>query len=357
MIALECEGIVSKVQPGADRVRPGGRPFARGALYHLLTNRTYRGEVVHRGEVYPGEQEAIVPQELWGQVQAQLGGNGVERRLGVNARDPSLLVGRIRDGEGRRMTPSHAVKGSLRYRYYVSVDEQGDARTGRACRVAAGDIETAIVSGLKALLDDQPGLIELLGPSVADAGAASAISVAARLLRTSLDAMPTSALRDVVEAIGLSVIVGDEGLNVTFSLDALARRLGIDAHGPVPGGDGRRPLPVSSTIIRRGHELRLTVAAAPTGPIHRDGRLITLLLKAEEARRQLFDGPTGAGAGAPIYSDKHLARMARLAFLAPDIVAAILDGRQPKMLTARRLLRTAELPLAWSEQRRMFGFA
>ena len=253
--------------------------------------------------------------------------------------------------------PSHAVKGSLRYRYYVSVDAQGEERSRRARRVAAGDIETAIVDGLKALLDDQPGLIEQLGAIVADAGAASAISVAARLLRSSLDEMPKSGLRDVVETIGLQVVVGDEGVNVTFSLDALARRLGIDAHGLVPGNDGRRALPVGSSIIWRGHELRLIVAATPVGPIQRDGRLITLLLKAEEARRRLLDGPTGGEPDAPIYSDKHLARMVRFSLLAPDIVAAILDGRQPKMLTARRLLRTAELPLAWPDQRRMFGLA
>lgn len=99
------------------------------------------------------------------------------------------------------------------------------------------------------------------------------------------------------------------------------------------------------------------VPATPTGPIQRDGRLIALLLKAEEARRQLLDRPGDGEAGSASYSDKHLARMARLAFLAPDIAAAILEGRQPKVLTARRLLRAAELPLAWSVQRRMFGFA
>ena len=81
------------------------------------------------------------------------------------------------------MTPSHAAKGSLRYRYYVSVDEQGDQRSRHARRIAAGDIESDIVTGLKALLDDQPALIELLGAVVAGAEAASAITVAARLLR------------------------------------------------------------------------------------------------------------------------------------------------------------------------------
>lgn len=119
--------------------------------------------------------------------------------------------------------------------------------------------------------------------------------------------------------------------------------------------DLRCSLPVGSAVLRRGHELRLLVAPAASAPV-RDGRLIALILKAHDARRQLFGGAP-IGDQAPIYSDKHLARLARLAFLAPDIVAAILDGSQPPQLTARRMLRAPEVPMLWSEQRRMFGFA
>jgi hypothetical protein len=57
------------------------------------------------------------------------------------------------------------------------------------------------------------------------------------------------------------------------------------------------------------------------------------------------------------YSRRHLARMAKLSFLAPDIIAAILEGKQPVHLTARRLLRMPDLPIRWSEQRQLLGFA
>jgi DNA invertase Pin-like site-specific DNA recombinase len=354
--ALEREGIVSKRQLGSTGSRPGGRPFSRGALYHLLTNRTYRGEVVHRDQVFPGEHEAIVPLALWDEVEARLGSNGLEHRSSVNARDPSLLVGRIRDGEGRRLTPSHAAKGSVRYRYYVSVDDEGEQGSRRPRRIAAGDIEGAVLTGLRALLDDQPALIERLGTMVTDAGSASAIAVAARALQATMTGATTSALRDLVGAIDVAVIVGDDGLDATFSLRALAQRLGIAVQAPRTAYD-RCTLAVGSAMNRRGHELRLIVPAPAAEPAQRDGRLIALLLKAQEARRQLLEAPDDGEGSARTFSDKHLARMARLAFLAPDMVAAILDGRQPKGLTARRLLRAAEVPLAWHEQRRMFGFA
>ena len=51
-----------------------------------------------------------------------------------------------------------------------------------------------------------------------------------------------------------------------------------------------------------------------------------------------------------------IGRMIRLAFLAPDIVEAILAGRQPTHLTVSRLKRLSDLPLSWSDQRRLLGF-
>src|SRR3546814_11519402 len=99
--------------------------------------------------------------------------------------------------------------------------------------------------------------------------------------------------------------------------------------------------------------MRLIVAQHAAAPVQRDGRLIALLIKAHAARKQLIDAEGSIDAS---FSPSHLARMARLAFLAPDIIAAILDGTQPPSLTARRLLRASELPLCWAEQRRRFGF-
>ena len=56
------------------------------------------------------------------------------------------------------------------------------------------------------------------------------------------------------------------------------------------------------------------------------------------------------------YSKRHLWQLLRLSWLAPDIIAAITAGRQPPTLTGRRLLRAADVPLSWKDQRRYFGF-
>jgi site-specific DNA recombinase len=107
---LDGAGIVSKVRTASDGSRYGGRPIARGALYLMLQNRIYRGEIVHKGKSYPGEHEAIVDEALWNSVQAILSENRVDRAIGVAGREGSLLTGILFDAQGGRMSPTHANK-------------------------------------------------------------------------------------------------------------------------------------------------------------------------------------------------------------------------------------------------------
>jgi hypothetical protein len=46
-----------------------------------------------------------------------------------------------------------------------------------------------------------------------------------------------------------------------------------------------------------------------------------------------------------------------MSWLAPDIITAILDGRQPVQLTARHLMRCADIPMEWQQQRHFLGFS
>ena len=69
---LDLLGVVSKRREGAGGFLSGGTPFSRGALYLLLQNRLYRGEIAHKGNVYPGQHQAIVDAELWQIVQDRL---------------------------------------------------------------------------------------------------------------------------------------------------------------------------------------------------------------------------------------------------------------------------------------------
>jgi hypothetical protein len=121
---------------------------------------------------------------------------------------------------------------------------------------------------------------------------------------------------------------------------------------PAAGLNDLVEIDVSASLRRRGHELRLVYATAHDEPAHHDDRLIELLGKGWAAWDELsnsmrIEDPTRRS---------HLCRLARLRFLAPEIVTAILNGRQPVELTARRLLRANDLPVSWPDQRKLLGF-
>jgi site-specific DNA recombinase len=147
---LDRLGLVSKRREGAGGRLAGGQRFSRGALYLMLQNRIYRGEITHQGTAYPGQHKAILDPELWQIVQNKLAVHRQERALAVGAEAPSLLAGLIVDAGGSRMTPTHATKKAKRYRYYVSASLlAGDhPQAQKGMRVPAGDIE-ALVQPIK----------------------------------------------------------------------------------------------------------------------------------------------------------------------------------------------------------------
>ena len=148
----------------------GGKPFSRGALYLMLRNRTYRGEIVHKGQSHPGEHTPIIDQPLWDAVQAQLAGNTTERTSGTRTHQPSLLAGMLFDRGGNRMTPSYAVKKGTRYRYYVSRSLITKDQTERSAglRIPAAKVEQLVTSRVRQSLLDPSGIyqsIRLSDPS------------------------------------------------------------------------------------------------------------------------------------------------------------------------------------------------
>src|SRR5947209_4698011 len=119
MTDLREQGILTKVRSLKTGRTVGGIPFTRGPLAHFLRNRFYIGEVVFKGEVLPGEQSAIIDRDLFDAVQAKLNDQR-KNRTTARAKSASLLIGRIYDDRGNRMTPSHVRKGGIKYRYYLS---------------------------------------------------------------------------------------------------------------------------------------------------------------------------------------------------------------------------------------------
>ena len=117
---LERRKIISKLRLSKNGVRSGGRQFSRGALYELLSNPIYLGEIRHRKERHPGQHQPIVSRELWEKVQRRLCDQAATHRKRPTKTPPSPLAGKLFDEHGEPLYVQGAVKGVRHYRYYVS---------------------------------------------------------------------------------------------------------------------------------------------------------------------------------------------------------------------------------------------
>ena len=149
-ISLDAEGIRPKPRRLANGGSVQAKRFMVGPLAHMLKNRFYVGEVAYRGEVHPGEHEPIVDRAIFASVQAKLAEGSIARTL-KRSQSPHLLTGLIFDDAGHPMSPTHANKNGVRYRYYVSHallhGRTGDA--GSTPRVAAAELEAAVIDALR----------------------------------------------------------------------------------------------------------------------------------------------------------------------------------------------------------------
>jgi hypothetical protein len=137
-----------------------GRPIDKGDIYKLLNNHTYVGDAAHKGNVYSGEHQAIIPRELWDQVHALLSESPRVRANKNRAQSPALLRGLIFGADGRAMSPSHTRRRGRLYRYYVSqtVLKGDDCDSAAIRRVSAAEIEAAVIEQVRELLC-QPEII------------------------------------------------------------------------------------------------------------------------------------------------------------------------------------------------------
>ena len=335
---LAADGYRTKLRPMRNGTSIGGVAFSRGGLFHLLGNCVYVGEVRHKGEIYAGAHDPIIDRELWDQVQHALADKAPARQRRANIQHPSLLAGLVHDGYGRPMTPSHAVKGARRYRYYMtrSVEAGGPA----AWRVPAHDIEKLVIARLCRHLAERPAIASDTSIGQHDDEGAYSEGRAAWLV----SAPDPEQAEWIAEAVA-RIDVHRDRLELTLNAE----------------GDGiRTVLTASAALIRSGRQTRLV----PPGPQPSDGALpdeglIRLVANAHAARKAVAlagDRPIADIASEQGFTVHYFLQLARLGSLAPDIVAAILEGRQPVALTRTRLARTKALPIDWNEQRRMFGF-
>ena len=359
---LARQGIVSKRREGACGMLAGGNHFSRGALYTLLQNRIYRGEIAHRGHVYPGQHEAIVDVDLWQIVQDKLAANRHERSLGSGAETPSLLAGLLVDAHGNRMTPTHAVKRGKRYRYYVSNALITGARSSHATgrRVPAGEIEGLVLDRLRAFFSSEVEVSDALASIDLDASTQRRLLARSVQLSAEWISLPAAELHRITRSILADVRIEDDKILVHLKPRAILSRLADDTGKvQVEAEAGLIRLSITATLRRAGKGIRLVIGNHTTA--EPDDHLVGLLHDAFATREALLSGRDGSIEARAMrlgVSRQHLTSLLRLSYLAPQIVRAIVDEQQMAGLTAARLVSfSKDLPHDWQSQWRYLGFA
>ena len=371
---LDGKGIVSKRRTFEDGRIAGGVSLSRGAIYQILRNRLYRGEIAHRGEVHKGNHEPIVSKDLWDAVQASLTEQS-QRARGSTSQptNGALLAGILFDGAGNRMTPTYSAKGKRRYHYYVSAPMVRGGK-GEGIRVPAQDLEALVRKTIADHLRDPVWLAQLSGDAASrDVRASAALTEAgARLAGAVVADHEKNRERagdrgsdgrdgpDVVRALIDSVTVSRNTVSITLDRAAMVDALiesGARIERTSADDEDAPPLTIDvpAQPLRCGKQVRLIVGDVSTRSRSPDPRLIRLIADAHCWFEDLRSGRATTIAEIAQRDRRqvsHVSRTLALAFLAPDIVEIILEGHQPPTLTVERLnARRQPVPIDWAEQR------
>ena len=370
---LAAAGITAKQHVSTGGNVTGGGQLGRGALYHLLQNRLYRGEISHKGMIHPGQHAAIIDEDLWDKVQGLLSENRIERAVRSDAAAPSLLAGLLRDEDGIPLTPTHANKKGSRYRYYVSHDliagrkgMLGNAEGGQqrrrssARRIPATDLEAIVEGRITELLGDASAMDAIVAPRARDVEERRALVARTRDFAHRWPGLPPSEKIASLHQLVEEIVVTANAVSITIRSDAiLAWARGDAAIHPDAEGE-TLTLSVPATLKRVGMEMRHLIDAPQAHQNRKTDRsLLRLLARAQRFRDLILQGD-GASitelATMSSVTPSYFTRIVRLSFLAPDITKAILDGCQPIGLSALNL-SLATLPKDWSQQQRELGFS
>jgi site-specific DNA recombinase len=358
----ECECPIEK-RLSALGHQSGGATYSRGALYSILRNRTYIGEIRHKENVYPAEHAGIVPRRLWERVQKQLednnNNNNNAHRNGTGVMTPSLLLGLVYDDSGNRFTPTHAFKKGKRYRYYVSqrtIKNPGHRYPGLT-RVPTVELDQLVRSELISYFEAPHRILQSLEANQESADTTARILAAAAEQSKQLKNSSITRVQPLIRRVVSRVVIKTESAHIVLNRVATGQLLLGPSWTSSKCKKSDVWLKIERPFQKIGGQTRVTVSefAAPvTG--RPSSSLIKAIARAWEWRDRLMRGEvTNLASIATLtgFNESYIRRLFPIAFLAPDIVVKILEGRQPATLTLSKFNR--KFPLDWEEQRKALG--
>jgi hypothetical protein len=329
----------------------GGTPFSRGQIYALLRNPIYIGKIRHKTRVWDGQHAPILGETLWDRVQSKLADASARPWGRKGYRDHpgrsrvALLTGKLRDDTGDRLTPTHTRRHGRQIRYYVSNRLISDGTDPGGWRLPAAALEEAVantIAGhLNTLARDHRLCVE------ADLQQSETVKDKVRHLAGQF----TDGAPDRIAALLSDGTIGRNRIALRLQAKALGEALDLQPEAIDPAVV---TIDAPFALRRRGVEGKIIVGDREP---QSDRTLLRALAKAQDWVADLRKGKAlGDIAASTGHSESYIRIRAQLAYLAPAIQGAILNGHQPTDLTLERINRKP-VPLDWDAQDRLYGFA
>jgi site-specific DNA recombinase len=307
----------------------GGIPFGRGALYYVLSNHFYIGEVKYKNEILPGEQPPIMDRTLFDAVRQKSLAQWSHRTTVRNKTD-HLLTGLLFDDAGHRMIPTHATKAGVRYRYYASTSVlHGEARSalaGSVSRIPATDVEDTVLKSLKQYLAANQSKATTNSENLGD--------------------------RETISELVTGIVVHGDRLIISLKSD--------DADDASDSSDARSlTIPWQKPPSRRSRQILLPHNASRSDvrpeQFERRARLVSTIARGRQWLDDVVSGRVTTVAelcAREKCSVRQVNMTISLAFLAPNLVKAAVEGRLPRGIGVERL---RDPPTEWSRQFEALG--
>jgi site-specific DNA recombinase len=328
---LDLRSILSKTRTSRAGVRSGGVRFGRGALYQMLANPIYIGEIRHKRTTHPGQHEAIIELTTWQQVQKFLAQSAGRARGSTGEKTKGFLAGKLLDENGEPLYSCGAKKGGRRYRYFVSrkLIRGSSRKDGLGWRLPAEETPRAVLLAVRQMLSDRPGLARLLK----DRGlGAAALRNAPETIVQKAQLFDEIDPRDIVDRVELK----PNGIQLTLNLRCLTPCELLTVREVNP----RITRLVPMQLKRRGVETRLIILGEESAPARNDPALLRALARGYKWFAELASGASESTrqiARREGVSDSYVRHVVPLGLLAPPIVESICVGNQSPTLTAERL--------------------
>jgi len=353
---LSESGVQSKLRIGPDGARTGGQYFSRGALYQLLRNHIYVGEIEHKGSIYPGEHGAIIDRALWDQVQALLDDNRQGERNRSHWSSGSLLTGLLFTQSGVRYIPTHSQKGDRRYHFYTSQAViRGEGKGDSTGRLPAPPIERAVEDRIQAFLSSTTEILEAMRrrPDSPDISIERVLK-SAREKSEAWKREDRTSISQWIRVLLHRALVCEGKLELQINLEALVPCLmGKDAQrASVP----YKPLVFTLTTPFRhvpyGKALKLVIGDEDPESLGSRGAIARAIARARSWCELIVDGKASGLSDLARHerlTPRYIKNIFPLAFLSPESIESLIDSRGGHLRTLDSLCR--KVPIPWDAQK------